>query len=326
MLDTVKKLVVLLGLVFVWNSYAVTIKIGVLAPDGTSWAKNLKKMSKEIKKATKGGVKLKIYYGGSQGDEPDVLRKIRIGQLHGGIFSGKTLGEINGDVRVMEVPFTFRGDREKAYKTLGKMTPTFNKGFNKQGFENLGFFEIGRIYLVSKKPIAKLKDLYSLKIWTWTGDPIVEALIESMKLVSVPLSLPDVLSSLSTGILDAAYSPPLAIIALQWSTKIKYLLDFPLTYSVGAFLVDSRRWRKISPANQKIVQEISKRYFVKVKDANVKENADSKEALKSFGVKFVNFPKEDYKQIDVYRDAIIKRLKGKLFSQEVYDEFNRARK
>ena len=87
-----KKLLVLSSLLITTQVSAVTLKFGVLAPEGTNWSKQMKKMAKEVKKATGGKVKFKIYYGGSQGDEHDVLRKIRVGQLHGGMFTGKIGG------------------------------------------------------------------------------------------------------------------------------------------------------------------------------------------------------------------------------------------
>lgn len=199
---------------------AQQIKLAVLVPEGTTWGNSLKKLSKEIEAATNSEVSFKIYYGGVAGDEPDVIRKIRIGQLHGGIFTGKTLGDIYGDARAMEIPFTFYNDQAKATKTLNKLAPGFNQGLKSKGFINLGFYEIGQVYVVSTKKISNLNELKGVKIWSWEGDPLVEAMLESLDLVSVPLALPDVLSSLSTGIINAAYAPPLAILALQWHTKI----------------------------------------------------------------------------------------------------------
>ena len=108
-----------LFLIFSTSSYAVKLKFAVLAPKQTSWGKALVKMSKEIKKTTNGKVKFKIYYGGVKGDEPVVRRLINAKMLDGGIFTGKTLGEINGDVRVMELPFTYFGDNKSALEDLG---------------------------------------------------------------------------------------------------------------------------------------------------------------------------------------------------------------
>jgi TRAP-type transport system periplasmic protein len=302
--------------------FAVTLKIGVLAPEGTTWAKNLKKMAKEIKKATNKKVKLKIYFGGAQGDEPDVLRKIRVGQLGGGVFTGKTLGDINGDVRVMEVPFIFMNDRKKALKTLNSMAPYFNKSFEKKEFTNLGFFELGMVYFVSQKKTPSIDSMKGIKIWSWEGDELVSSMISAMNLVSVPLPLPDVLSSLSTGIVEAAYAPPLGIVALQWNTKVKYLVDFPLAYATGAILIAKKKWDKISAVNQKIVKEISAKYIKKINTGNIKDNEDALTAIKELGVEFVKFQDVDIARAKKYRDTIVKKLKGKLFSAEAWNKLN----
>ncbi|MBT3583446.1 MAG: TRAP transporter substrate-binding protein DctP [Halobacteriovoraceae bacterium] len=312
-----KKLLLVLSLLFSSTIFGrVTIKVGVLAPEGTNWAKNLKKMAKEIKKATNNEVRVKIYFGGAQGDEPDVLRKIRVGQLQGGVFTGKTLGEIHGDVRVVEIPFTFAGNRKKAWSSVEKLTPFFNKQLEKSEFVNLGFFEIGMVYFVSQKETPNLASLNGIKIWSWEGDKIVSTMINSMKLVSVPLALPDVLGSLSTGIVQAAYAPPMGMIALQWNTKIKYLVDFPIAYSVGAFLVDIKRWNKIPKKYHAKIREISTRYIALVNKANVQDNIDAMAAMKEMGIKFLKFPKKDVATSKTLRKEIIKKLSGKLFSKD----------
>lgn len=318
----VRQFILCLALCFIaWEVQAGTLKIGVLAPDGTTWAKYLKQMSKEVKKKTDGKVKFKVYLGGSQGDEREVLRKIRVGQLHAGMFSGKTLGDINGDLRVMEIPFTFHNDRAKAWSTLEKLQGYFNKGFEAKGFKNLGYFELGLVYYVSKKPAQSLADLSGVKIWAWEGDPLVASLVDTMGLVSVPLPLPDVLSSLSTGIIEGAYSSAMPIIALQWNTKIKYLVEFPISFATGAFLIEKRAWDKAVPEKYRpIVEKICSEYFAKVNASTISENASALEAMKSMGIQFLNFPKEDLAKGAKLREEMVKKLKGKLFSDEAYNK------
>jgi TRAP-type C4-dicarboxylate transport system substrate-binding protein len=296
----------------------VRLKVAVVAPEDTAWANNLKKFAKDIKKHTKGEVNMKIYFGGVMGDEPDVLRKIRVGQLQGGIFTGKTLGEINGDVRVIEIPYTFFDDRNKALNALDQMTPYFNKRFLDNQFVNLGFFELGMIYFISVKETKKLSDLKGQKIWTWQGDDLVTSVIKNMNLISVPLPLTDVLGSLSTGMVQAAYAPPLGIVALQWYTKVKYLIDFPLAFSVGAMLIKDSAWKKISPEHQKYIQETAKKYVSKVNDANNLENGEALKAMKDNGISFIKFPDKDIKEAQAVRKSVVAQLKGKLFSEEAY--------
>lgn len=298
------------------------IKLAVLVPEGTTWGMSLKKFSQEVDQITNGEVTFKVYYGGVSGDEPDVLRKVRIGQIHGGIFTGKTLGDIYGDVRAMEVPFTFYGDQKKASATLKKLTPIFNKGLLSKGFLNLGFYEVGQVYVVSTKKVSSLNELKGIKIWSWEGDPLVGAMLEGLQLVSVPLALPDVLSSLSTGIINAAYAPPLGILALQWHTKIKFLVDFPTAYSIGALLVSDKMWQKIKPDHQQKILALSMKYVKEANEKSIVESEVAKQQLKKSGVEFIQFPAEDYKKAASVRQEVINKLKNKHISASTLDALN----
>lgn len=309
-------------IVFFLNSvFAQELKIGVLAPEGTTWAENMKKMAEEISAATKNEVRLRIYFGGTQGDEHDVLRKIRVGQLQGGIFTGKTLGDINGDVRVIEIPFNFNGDRKKAMGSVKHMEDFFNTGFQAKGFMNLGFFEIGDVYFVSQKNVPSLAALKGIKIWSWEGDRLVSSMISEMELVSVPLPITDVLSSLTSGIIEAAYAPPLGIIALQWNTRVSYILNLPISFSIGAFLIDSKAWQKIPSKYQPKVQEIAARYVDLVNEGNANDNDEAKEILAATGLEFIKFSEQDVSTSKTLREQMIKKLKGDLFSEKAYSMF-----
>ena len=322
-----KKLLIVALFLMTSISYgAQEVKLAVLIPEGTTWGNSLKKLSKDVLLATGGEVSFKIYYGGVLGDEPDVMRKIRVGQLHGGIFTGKTLGDIYGDVRAMEIPFTFYGNLKKASSALEKLTPQFNQGLKSKGFINLGFYEIGLVYVVSTKKISNLAELKGIKIWSWEGDHLVGAMLESLQLVSVPLAIPDVLSSLSTGIIDAAYAPPLAILALQWHTKIKYLVDFPTANSIGALLISDKIWAKIKPEHQKKIQAISDLMIKEANKQNAKENEMARDQLKKGGVEFVSFPEADYKKASAARAIVIEKVKDKYISSKVIQALDKEAK
>ncbi len=305
---------------------AQQVKLAAIVPEGSSWGLSLKQLSKEVAAATNNEVNLKVYFGGVSGDEPDVLRKIRIGQLQGGVFTGNTLGAIYGDARAMEIPFTFYENHKKASETLVKMTPKFDQGLRAKGFVNLGFYEIGQVYLVSTKKVSNLTELKGIKIWSWEGDELVAAMISSLGLVSVPLALPDVLSSLSTGIINAAYAPPLAILALQWHTKIKYLVDFPTAFSIGALLVSDKAWAKISPDHQQKILALSKKYIAEANGKSITESETAREQLKKAGVEFVSFPKEDYAKAASIRAQVIGKLKDKLISGKIIQELEKEAK
>jgi len=92
-----------------WFSCAETvIKFATLAPEGTTWMKVMNDWNKEIQEKTGGKLKFRLYAGGVAGDEKDVVRKIRLGQLHAGGFTGVGFGEIAPEVRILDAPFLFR--------------------------------------------------------------------------------------------------------------------------------------------------------------------------------------------------------------------------
>lgn len=315
-----KQMMCLLLVVFTFlslNAYALKVKVATLVPKGTNWAKTIQMMVKEVELATQKKVRFKVFYGGVQGDEPDVLRKMRIGQLHGGIFTGKSLGDIVPDIRAIELPFNFYHDDQKAMATIAAQQSYFDKELEKNGFVNLGFYGIGKVYVVSTKKVTSIKQLRGIKMWAWEGDKIIRAMMDSLGLVSVPLALPDVMSSLSTGIIEAAYAPPLAILALQWQNKIKYIIDFPTAYSIGALLVSTKQWSKIKPEHQVKIKKMANKFVLEANKLAKIDNKKALETLKKRGVELVRFSKQDLEQAEQIRKDVIKKLEGVVLSKDI---------
>ncbi len=294
----------------------VKLKIASTAPEGTTWANSLDKISTEVAKKTNNEVNFKMYHGGKAGDESSVLRQIRIGKMNGGVFTGKTLGEINGDIRVMEIPFTFYEKRDLAFNFLEKNWAFFADGFEKKGHKLMSFFEIGPVYLVSKKEVKSLQDLKGLKIWTWEGDELASSFIKSMNLVGVPLGLEGVLSALSTGMIEMAYSSPLGIISLQWQNNIQYLINFPVTFSVGAFVLSQKEWNKVPEKWRAVVEDIVKKNAKEANEEIVAENQKSLDTMKMIGIEFQEMKEADFAEGKAIREKVIESLTGKLFSPE----------
>ncbi|RMF82680.1 MAG: ABC transporter substrate-binding protein, partial [Nitrospirae bacterium] len=187
------------------------LKFASLAPEGSTWQNGLQEAADEIRERSGGRLVFRMYPGGVAGDERDVLRKIKIGQLHGGAFTGVGLGEINPEVRVMELPFLFESYAEVDYVTE-RMLPRFRAGFEKHGFKLLGWMEVGFVQFFSKHPIRSLEEMRASKFWMWEGDPLAQAFFEASDIHPIPLSITEVLTSLSTNLVDTVYASPLGAI------------------------------------------------------------------------------------------------------------------
>ncbi len=292
------------------------IKIATLAPEGTPWMNTFHNVNEEIKKRTDGVVTLRAYPGGVLGGDRDMIRKIRIGQIHGAGFTGMGLGTINGDIFVMEIPFLFQ-DYEEVDYVLNRMNDQFRRGFEKEGYVLLGWSEIGFVYLLSNVPITSVKDIKGTKVWLWEGDPIARPVLRKAGVAPIPLGIPDVLMALQTNLIDVVYASPLAAIALQWFTKVRYMTDLPLIYSLGGILLSKRMFDKIPAGLQETVKEV---FHDQVSLLNVSTRRDNDEAVRVMvkqGIKLVrptNEETEEFKRISL---EAIDELGNKVFSQDV---------
>src|SRR5437868_12100095 len=121
-----------------------TLKFATLAPEGSSWMKTMTALNDELQQKTGGAVKFKFYPGGVSGDEKDVVKKVRIGQLQAAGFTGVGLGEIAPPVRILDAPWLIHNDKEVdfLYKTFDK---DFNASIEKGGYVLLGWTELGYV-------------------------------------------------------------------------------------------------------------------------------------------------------------------------------------
>lgn len=303
---------------------AAPIKFATLAPDGTDAMKVMRAIDKELQEKTGGKVKFKFYAGGRQGDEKDIVRKIRVGQLHGGGFTGVGLGEISPEIRILDAPWLFNNHAEVDF-IYQKFAEDFEKSFDEKGYVLLGWSEVGFVHVFSNKPVRAAADMKDLKIWVWEGDPIAEAAFGAIGVHPVPLSITDVNSSLQTGLIDAVYSAPLYAIALQWHEKTKHIFSLPVANATGAVLIAKRVFAKLTPAQQTLLKEISAEQLRTLNEKTRRENKNAIATLKKQGLQW-NTPASAKAEAAFTKAGIVarKELVGRLYSQELLDRVEKA--
>lgn len=320
--DPLKVLTLLCGLsLFTTNLSAAefTLKFATLAPPGSTWMNLLEDWGKTVKERSQGRIEFKFYPGGVQGDEPDVLKKMRFGQLHGGAFTGYGIGQMYSPARVLELPFLFNNYAEIDH-VRAQLMPEFEQGFQNNGYRLLGWMEVGFIHFFSQQPINTLDDLKQRRIWLWQGDALGEAMFRSSNLSPVPLSITDVFTSLSTGLIDTVYCTPLASIALQWYTKTRYVTDLPMANGIGGLIVSNRFFDSLPADLQKLLVETGHEAGEKLIAATRSDNAKSLEVLKQEGLTFVMNPDQvDPKELTRMRDEAAAELtKSNYIPSELY--------
>ncbi len=262
------------------------IKLATLAPENSSLMQIFNEMNAEILKETDGKVGFKMYSGFVLGDEEDVLRKLRIGLVHGAAFTSSALTDICPEMRALMIPFLFRSAKEVDY-VLEKLDSSFKQTFSKNGYEVLGWPELGFIYFMSTTPIAGLEDLKGKRVWAKSNMPMAQAIIDRADVSTVAIAAPDVLMALQTNLLDVVYNSPYYAVVTQWFTHIKFITDLPLTYIGGALLIDKKVFDKIPAPLQETVRKVSAKHLRRLNEKTRKDNADAFELILKRGVKKV---------------------------------------
>jgi TRAP-type C4-dicarboxylate transport system substrate-binding protein len=275
----------LLASALVTPVHAATLKIATLSPDGSLWMTKMRAGAADIKTRTEGRVEFKFYTGGTMGTDKAVLSKIRIGQLQGGAVTGGSLSDAARDLQVYSLPLKFRSFDE-VDSVRSKMDPLLSKQLEDGGYVNFGFAEGGFAYAMSKNaPVTSVATLRKQRVWIPDNDHQSELAMKVFQVTPVPLSLADVLPSLQTGIIDTVASSPIAAVALQWHTQVKYFTDLPLSYFVGTLAIDKKAFARLAPADQAVVREVMTRVFREIDVQNRKDNVSAYSALLKQGIK-----------------------------------------
>jgi len=286
----------LILLVLASTASAQTIKIATLAPEGTTWMIAMRAGAAEIKERTEGRVKFKFYGGGVQGNDRQVVRKMRIGQLHGGAFTSNAVSVFQKDAQIYALPMLFSNIDEVSY-VRERLDTRLRKLLEDAGYVNFGFAGGGFAHIMSKQPISNQADMQGLKIWVPDGDALSYGAVKAMGVSPVTMPLTDVLTGLQTELIDTIMGPPAGTIVLQWNTAVSYITELPLAYIFAMLVIEKKVFNRLQTGDQAIVREVMERVYVGFDEQGDADNKAAYQALLDDGMTTV---KPDEGQLDTW--------------------------
>ena len=294
------------------------IKMATLAPEGTPWYALIAKMGERWSEETNGNIRLGIYPGGIVGDERDMIRKMRIGQIHGAAISAEGLSEVNPQYTYCFIPLFFKGYDDIDF-IRNQIKDDLVSGAEKNGVKILTMVDVGWVYWFTSNRIITPDDLKAQKIWTWAGDYKTAKLWDEAGFNAIPLSVPDVHSSLQTGLVNAMAFPPLYVAANQYFGITSNMLNMKWGILTAALILDIKVWNKIKPKYQEIMTKVSDEIGIEYQLNNRQEADNAIGVMKEYGLKVHDLTPKQLNEWNTLVESMYPLIRGNIVQKEIFD-------
>ena len=256
-----------------------TLSLATLAPPGSTWMRVFDAWNRELRRRSNGSLQFRIYGGGVQGDESEVIRKIRSGRLDAAAVTATGLAQIHRPALVFQIPGLLRS-YEQLDRAREALAPEMDQGFQSAGFRMLGWADVGQSRIFSTQPIRVPGDMASRHPWTNRDDVVLPSFYRVVRSNPVPLQISEVLGAVQTGRVDTAIVPPVPCIALQWCSRLTHMTEMPMPIVLGGTVLGQRAWDGLSEEQRTILTETAAQ-FHQLARRNLRR--DEQQALASFG-------------------------------------------
>ena len=303
----------------------VSIKLATLAPSGTSYDLILRQMGEKWRKTTNGEVNLRVYPGGNQGSEADIVRRMNVDQLQAAMLSVGGLSEIDPTATALqEIPMLFNSLDEETY-VRDKMRGDFERRLLAKGFVALFWGDSGWVRFFSRNPGIKPDDFKSMKIFVTASNSAKEMqIIQGLGYRPVALDWADALIQLQTGGVDAVPAPPILALSGQYYTVVKHMTEVNWAPLVGATVVTKRAWDAIPQATRDVMASAAVDAGKQIQDASRKESDEAVDTMKKkWGLSVHAMTPELQQQWRTFAEAVYPKIRGSMVPPEVFDEARR---
>jgi TRAP-type transport system periplasmic protein len=245
------------GLAATASAQQLQIILATLAPKDSPWYQVLEKMGADWRKISNGNVTLSIRPGGTVGDEPEAVKRLRLHSIQAVGLSGVGMSLMEPGVACLQIPMMFDSYAELDY-VRERMAPKLAEKLAAKGYIVLNWGDVGWVHFFSTKPVTRIGDLRKLKLFTWAGDSDEEELWKANGFHPVPLAATDIAQQLMTGGLEAVPTTPLYAETGQVYQTAKYMCDVKWAPLIGATIVEKATWMKIPETQRSQMMKAAK--------------------------------------------------------------------
>ena len=298
---------------------AQVIKLGSLAPEGTPYHQALMEIAQSWKTISGGKVQLRIYPGGIVGDDGDMIRKMRIGQLNGAAISSMSAITIAPDIEAISFPSMIQTDEEMD-RVITEVGPVIEQQLQDKGFTLVAWTLAGWVHFFAREPVVTPADMQKQKVFFWGSDATYIELLKRTGFQPVPLPVSELLPALQSGLVDAFNAPPTVALAFQWYGKTPHMTGMRWQPLPGCVLIDNRTWNKIPEAMRAELLASSRKIATDLLRKSRTLEADAIAAMQKNGLTVQDVPESVRQEwISLVQREGYPMFIGPRFSQDIYD-------
>jgi TRAP-type C4-dicarboxylate transport system substrate-binding protein len=295
-----------------------TLTLATLAPPGSTWMRVFDAWNREIRRRSNSTLQFRIYSGGVQGDEAEVIRKIRNGRLDSASVTAVGLSQVYRPALVFQMPGMLR-TYEQLDRARDALQGDMDHGFQEAGFHLVGWADVGQSRIFSTQPIREPGDMAQRHPFVWRDDLVLPTLYGIIRTNPVPLQVPEVLGAIQTGRVDTAITPPVACVALQWSSRLTNMTDMPLSIVLGGTVIGQRQWESLTDEQRTILTETGTQFHQLARRNLRRDETNALTALRSHGTTFVPVTDAQRNAWNAIGNQVRARLVGQIADQALVD-------
>ena len=303
----------------------VVVKFASLAPKGSAWDLSIRETDEKWRAASGGTVRMRIF-SGTLGDESDIMRRMRIGQIDAATVTMAALSTIDPALSAMNIPMAFASDDELDY-VWRRMMPRWEALLLDKGYVVLNWGIAGWVHFFTKAPVERIDDLRALKLFIWTTGEVtmLEKLWKRMGFHPVPLSSVDILPGLQTGMISAFQSPPIMALGNQWFPFTGWMSDLKWAPVLGATVVRAETWNRIPPATRTALESIARDKGAEMVEIVRRMERDAVAAMVKRGLEIVRVPPDALGEWQRETEALYPSMRGAMIPAAAFDEVLKLR-
>jgi TRAP-type transport system periplasmic protein len=303
----------------------IQINVGTAAPEGSPWYQILQKTREDWDRISASRFAMRIYPGGVLGDEVEMTRKVRIGQLQAVGLSGVGLAHVEPGVACLQIPMLINSYEEFDY-IRDHMAPKLEALIEQRGFIVLQWSDVGWVHFFTKTPARTPDDIRKLKLFTSAGDPEAEKLYKEFGLQVVPLAVTDMLPSLQTNLIQAFDVPPLFALLDQSFGLARNMVDVKWAALAGATLLSKRTWDRTPPEQKAELLKAARSASEKSRALIRKMGDDAVGEMKKRGLQVIPVDAATLAKWRSEAEAAYPKIRGRAVPADLFDEAVRLHK